>query len=85
MNHNSRLPVTSFLGGGFAFLPVLALPTCASVLEFHLTEAAPRLLLLLRDDSFARLTADGRLWHQRVVKLGLGDMLEPRGLVLNRS
>ncbi|MEM1053051.1 MAG: DUF4197 domain-containing protein [Pseudomonadota bacterium] len=73
-----------FLGGGLALCATLALPACASVPGFSLTEAVRRLLLLSSENAFARLTAPDGFWDQEVAKLGLGDMLGSRGNVLTR-
>ncbi|MEP0391534.1 MAG: DUF4197 domain-containing protein [Erythrobacter sp.] len=80
----SPLARRQILGGGLALSAALALPACASIPGFSLTEAVQRLLLISSENAFARLTAPNGFWDSEVAKLGLGDMLGSRGNVLTR-
>lgn len=70
-------------GAGIGAL-ALALPACASLPGFSMTEAVRRLLLLASENAFARLIAPGGYWDERVARLGLGNLLGTRGDVLGR-
>lgn len=69
-------------GGAGAVL--MALPACASLPGFSLTEAIRRLLLRSSENAFARLTEPDGFWDDQVARLGLGNLLGTRGDVLGR-
>lgn len=72
----------AFLIGALATGGVLALPGCASMGGFSLTEAVRRMLVLSSERAFVRLTADGGFWDESVRQLGLSSYLGARGNVL---
>lgn len=61
---------------------LLALPGCASMGGFSLTEAIRRLLMLSSERAFARLTGDGGYWDDAISAAGLNNLLGTRGDVL---
>ncbi|BDI61583.1 DUF4197 domain-containing protein [Qipengyuania nanhaisediminis] len=81
--HQSTDRRTIMRGAGAGAL-LLALPACASIPGFSLTEAVRRLLLTSSENAFARLTAPDGYWDEQVARLGLGNMLGMRGDVLSR-
>ena len=72
----------AFLGRVAAGGALLALPGCASMGGFSLTEAIRRLLTLSSERAFARLTGDGGYWDEAISAAGLNSMLGTRGDVL---
>lgn len=70
-----------FLGGAAASA-LLALPGCASMGGYSLTEAIRRLLFLSSERAFARLTRDGGYWDDAIGDVGLGNLLGTRGDIL---
>lgn len=77
-----RLGRRAFLGGAMASGALLALPGCASMGGFSLTEAIRRLLMLSSERAFARLTGDGGYWDDTISAAGLNNLLGTRGDVL---
>ncbi|MCB2050731.1 MAG: DUF4197 domain-containing protein [Novosphingobium sp.] len=71
-----------FLGGAAASA-LLALPGCASMGGFSLTEAIRRLLMLSSERAFMRLASDGGYWDDAIGKVGLGNFLGARGDILS--
>ena len=74
----------SIMRAGGAGALVLALPACATMPGFSLTEAIRRLLLRASENAFARLTSTDGYWDEQVARLGLGNLLGTRGDVLSR-
>ncbi|WP_299193413.1 DUF4197 domain-containing protein [uncultured Erythrobacter sp.] len=72
------------LMAGIGGAAVLALPACATIPGFSLTEAVRRLLLRSTEQAFARLTAPDGYWDAQVARLGLGNLLGTRGDTLSR-
>ena len=72
------------LVAGIGGAAVLALPACATIPGFSLTEAVRRLLLRSTEQAFARLTATDGYWDEQVARLGLGTLLGARGDTLSR-
>ncbi|WP_336986936.1 DUF4197 family protein [Altererythrobacter aquiaggeris] len=72
----------NFIAGMGVGTAALALPGCAALPGFGLTDALSRLLLLSSERAFARLTADGGFWDQQVAQAGLNQFLGARGNVL---
>lgn len=62
---------------------LLALPGCAGLPGFGLTDAIRRVLLLSSERAFARLTADGGFWDEQVGRVGLANVLGARGNILS--
>lgn len=77
-----RLGRRAFLAGAMASGALLALPGCASMGGFSLTEAIRRLLMLSSERAFARLTGDGGYWDDAISAAGLNNLLGTRGDVL---
>jgi len=74
---------TTIRGAGVGAL-ALALPACASLPGFSMTDAVRRLLLLASDNAFARLTAPDGYWDEQVGRLGLSNLIGARGDILTR-
>jgi hypothetical protein len=70
--------------GGMAATGLLALPGCATVGGFSLTDAVQRLLFLSSERAFARMLQPEGYWDEQVARLGLGQLLGTRGDVLGR-
>lgn len=69
------------LGAGASTM--LALPGCASLGGFGLTDAIRRLLILSSERAFVRLTDQGGFWDQQVSRIGLSNILGSRGDILS--
>lgn len=69
---------------GLGAAGLLAIPGCASLPGFGLTDAVRRLLTLSSERAFARMTADGGFWDQQVAQIGFNNLLGARGDVLSR-
>ncbi len=74
---------TIIRGAGVGAL-ALALPACASLPGFSMTDAVRRLLLLASENAFARLTAPDGYWDEQVGRLGLSNLIGARGDILTR-
>ena len=70
--------------GGMAATGLLALPGCAGMGGFSLTDAVQRLLFLSSERAFARMLRPEGYWDEQVARLGLGGLLGARGDVLGR-
>ena len=81
---NSTLDRRSIMRAGGAGAILLAIPACASLPGFSLTEAVRRLLLRSTENAFARLTAPDGYWDEQVARLGLSNLLGTRGDVVSR-
>ena len=69
---------------GLGAAGLLAIPGCASLPGFGLTDAVRRLLTLSSERAFARMTADGGFWDQQVAQIGFSNLLGARGDVMSR-
>lgn len=74
----------AFMGGLLASGGLLALPGCASLGGFGLTDAVQRILFLSSERAFARMLQSDGFWDSQVSQLGLADLLGSRGRVLDR-
>ena len=72
----------AFIAGSLAAAATLALPGCATTGAFSFTEAIRRLLVLSSERAFARMTAPGGFWDQKVAQVGLSRFFGNRGSVL---
>jgi hypothetical protein len=78
----SALGRRKFIGLALAGGAALAVPGCASMPRFSLTEAIRRMLLLSSERAFLRMTEPGGFWDTQVARIGLGNLLGTRGDVL---
>ena len=76
---DTRVNRRSILRGSVGGAAILALPACASLPGFNLTEAIQRLLLLSSENAFARMLAPDGFWDQQVAGLGLNNLLGTSG------
>ncbi len=74
----------AFMGGLLASGGLVALPGCASLGGFGLTDAIQRMLFLSSERAFARMLQSDGYWDRQVAELGLGNMIGTRGDVLTR-
>ena len=72
----------AFLGGLTLGGAAIALPGCAGLPGFSLTDAIQRILFLSSERAFARMLDGGGFWDQQVATLGLENLLGARGGVL---
>ena len=72
----------AFLGGMTLGGAALALPGCAGLPGFSLTDAIQRLLFLSSERAFSRMLDAGGFWDQQVAQVGLESLLGARGGVL---
>ena len=72
----------AFLGGLTLGGAAIALPGCAGLPGFSLTDAIQRILFLSSERAFARMLDGGGFWDQQVATLGLENLLGARDGVL---
>ena len=73
----------TFLGGLTMGGAAIALPGCAGLPGFSLTDAIQRILFLSSENAFARMLDGGGFWDEQVATLGLDNLLGARGGVLS--
>ena len=73
----------AFLGGITLGGAALALPGCAGLPGYSLTDAIQRLLFLSSERAFSRMLDSGGFWDEQVARVGLENLLGARGGVLS--
>ncbi|NNC51468.1 MAG: DUF4197 domain-containing protein [Erythrobacter sp.] len=73
----------AFLGGMTISGAALALPGCAGLPGFSLTDAVQRILFLSSERAFARMLQPDGFWDEQVATVGLERLLGARGGVLS--